>query len=91
MYESLPDKTRIRTEAKIVEVIESKAGIEVRLDDGTVEKGDMILGCDGVHSMTRNAMWKQMRNSGMIPKALIEKDGKQNTQPTLQYPFNSAS
>ncbi|KAI1169348.1 hypothetical protein F5B18DRAFT_646207 [Nemania serpens] len=74
MYESLPDMTRIRTGARIVEVIESKAGVEVKLDDGTVEKGDLVLGCDGVHSMMRSAMWEQMRNSGKISKALIEKD-----------------
>lgn len=91
MYESLPDMTRIRTGARIVEVIESKAGVEVKLDDGTVEKGDLVLGCDGVHSMMRSAMWEQMRNSGKISKALIEKDGKQNTQPTLQYRLNSAT
>ena len=32
--------------------------MEVVLDDGTVERGDMVLGCDGVHSMARTKMWE---------------------------------
>jgi 2-polyprenyl-6-methoxyphenol hydroxylase-like FAD-dependent oxidoreductase len=32
-------------------------GVEVSLDDGTVERGDMVLGCDGVHSLVKRRMW----------------------------------
>jgi len=39
------------------EIKQSVSGVEVVLNDGTVESGDMVLGCDGVHSLVRSAMW----------------------------------
>ncbi len=39
------------------EVKQSVSGVEVMLNDGTIEIGDMVLGCDGVHSLVRSAMW----------------------------------
>jgi len=39
-------------------VIEDRDGVEVVLDDGTVERGDMVLGCDGVRSQVREKMWE---------------------------------
>lgn len=34
--------------------------MKVVLEDGSSVFGDMILGCDGVHSLIRNAMWQQI-------------------------------
>lgn len=31
--------------------------VEVQLADGTTEKGDMVIACDGVHSLIRESMW----------------------------------
>ncbi|KAI0909794.1 hypothetical protein F4823DRAFT_407066 [Ustulina deusta] len=60
LYEGLPDKSVIRTGLKITELNETSTGVEVMLNDGTVEKGDIVLGCDGVHSVVRRLMWEQM-------------------------------
>ncbi len=60
LYEGLPDKSVIRTGLKITELNETSTGVEVMLSDGTVEKGDIVLGCDGVHSVVRRLMWEQM-------------------------------
>ncbi|PKX99685.1 uncharacterized protein P174DRAFT_53819 [Aspergillus novofumigatus IBT 16806] len=33
------------------------------LADGTVETGDMVLSCDGVHSLMRSFMWDQQAST----------------------------
>ena len=57
LYDALPDKSRIRLGSKATVISDTFDGVEVQLADGTVERGDMILGCDGVHSMVRESMW----------------------------------
>lgn len=57
LYDRLPDKSPIRTGCTVREVKQSISGVEVKLSDGIVETGDMVLGCDGVHSLVRTAMW----------------------------------
>lgn len=32
--------------------------VEVKLNNGEIEAGDMILGVDGVHSLMRTKMWE---------------------------------
>ncbi|KAJ8096591.1 hypothetical protein POJ06DRAFT_286786 [Lipomyces tetrasporus] len=58
LYDNLPDKGYIRTGCAAKEITQFVSGVEVKLSDGTVEIGDLIIGCDGVHSMTRSAMWE---------------------------------
>ncbi|KAK0725997.1 hypothetical protein B0H67DRAFT_572071 [Lasiosphaeris hirsuta] len=69
MYESLPDKSVVRTSAKIKEINHLADGVEVTLSDGTTERGAMVLGCDGVHSTVRSLMWDQAEatSPGLIP------------------------
>ncbi|KAI1381392.1 FAD binding domain protein [Hypoxylon crocopeplum] len=72
LYDGLPDKTPIRTSVTIKDVKEVMDGVEVTLADGTVEKGDMVLGCDGVHSSMRNYM--QYFANKEIPGFITEKE-----------------
>ncbi|KGO77075.1 Monooxygenase, FAD-binding [Penicillium italicum] len=57
LYNGLPDKSYLRLGCKVRDILDGIDGVEVVLDDGTVEKGDMVMGCDGVHSLVRNRMW----------------------------------
>lgn len=57
MYETLPDKSKIQFSKKITSFTESEEGIEVNFADGTCERGDIVVGADGVHSVVRQAMW----------------------------------
>lgn len=41
----------------VKEVKQTAQGVEIKLQDGRTEAGDMVLGCDGVHSLVRTAMW----------------------------------
>jgi 2-polyprenyl-6-methoxyphenol hydroxylase-like FAD-dependent oxidoreductase len=38
---------------KLVALTESEESVEATFEDGTVAKGDILLGCDGIHSITR--------------------------------------
>ena len=57
MFDCLPAKEVIKTQQCITEIIECEEGIKVVLADGTIERGDIIVGCDGVNSIVRQAMW----------------------------------
>ncbi|RYP71295.1 hypothetical protein DL771_004872 [Monosporascus sp. 5C6A] len=57
MYDCLPSKAPIKLGCEVANVRQHTTGVTVTLKDGTVEEGDMIIGCDGVHSPTRSIMW----------------------------------
>ncbi|KAF3011507.1 hypothetical protein E8E14_008309 [Neopestalotiopsis sp. 37M] len=57
LYETLPDKTRIKTNASVQDIKQDANGVEVVLSNGETEKGDLVLGCDGVYSTVRSIMW----------------------------------
>ncbi|KAJ1337160.1 FAD dependent monooxygenase [Microdochium nivale] len=59
LYDQLPDKSKIVNGKKVVEVLESHDGVSVLLSDGSREEGDVLIGCDGVHSFVRQNMWDQ--------------------------------
>ena len=72
LYDTLPDKTRIRTNTRVTRVMHEVEGIKVRLQDGSVEEGDIVVGCDGVHSLVREQMWEIANNS--IPGIISAKE-----------------
>lgn len=45
----------LRLDAKVAEVRQDDAGVEVTLHDGERVRGDVLVGADGVHSVTRAA------------------------------------
>lgn len=57
LYDNLPDKTVVRTSTVIDEIRQDSNGVEVVLSSGEVEKGDLLIGCDGVYSFVREIMW----------------------------------
>jgi 2-polyprenyl-6-methoxyphenol hydroxylase-like FAD-dependent oxidoreductase len=57
-------KSKIRTGAGIVDVEMTKGGVRVRLSDGSVEEGSIVIGADGVHSSTRAIMQKLAKEAG---------------------------
>jgi 2-polyprenyl-6-methoxyphenol hydroxylase-like FAD-dependent oxidoreductase len=57
LYDTLPDQTRIKTNSAVTSIKQDENGVEVTLSNGEVEKGDMVLGCDGVYSIVKSIMW----------------------------------
>lgn len=80
LYDRLPDKSRIQFSKKVVDIKEFYNGVKVTSSDGTVEQGDIVIGCDGIHSFVRQKMWDRADkiSPGLI--SIKERKGKLNFQ-----------
>ncbi|MER5732899.1 FAD-dependent monooxygenase [Streptomyces sp. NPDC002138] len=58
----------VRTGAHVVGFDQDREGVTVRFADGTTERGDLLIGADGIHGAVRDAMFgpAQNRYSGYI-------------------------
>ncbi|KAF2220276.1 hypothetical protein BDZ85DRAFT_204600 [Elsinoe ampelina] len=72
LYDGLPDKSYVRTSAKVDRVEHTESGIRVVTTDGRVEEGDIVIGSDGVHSTIRQQMWDHAAKDD--PSAVPETD-----------------
>lgn len=52
LYDALPPES-IKLGAKCLAISQSEDGVEVRLESGETVRGDVIVGCDGIHSVVR--------------------------------------
>ena len=75
LYESLPDKTRILMNKGAKDIQEDQDGVEVFCQDGTSERGDIVIGCDGVHNKVREIMWE---NAARLAPGLITANEKKS-------------
>ncbi|KAI0157184.1 FAD/NAD(P)-binding domain-containing protein [Hypoxylon sp. FL1284] len=72
LYDGLPDKSYIRTNCNVKSIQHHVSSVDVTLADGTVETGDMVLGVDGVSSLTRSLMWEHADK--VAPGTITQKD-----------------
>jgi 2-polyprenyl-6-methoxyphenol hydroxylase-like FAD-dependent oxidoreductase len=56
VIKGVPDDA-VEWQKKAQEVRETEDGVEVEFEDGTVEKGDLVIGADGVKSVVREAIF----------------------------------
>ena len=75
LYDSLPDKSKVFMNKKVKTIKEDRDGVEVSCHDGTTERGDIVIGCDGVHSLVRQMMWE---NAARLSPGLITADEKKS-------------
>lgn len=76
LYDTLPDKTTIQTSCTVLDIKQDADGVDVILAGGKVERGDLVLGCDGVYSFVRGILWEHanIASPGLI--TVDEKRGK---------------
>lgn len=58
LHNKLQSKSQIELQKKISSVDHTESGVIVTCQDGTSISGDVLVGCDGVHSMVRREMWR---------------------------------
>ncbi|PHH60640.1 hypothetical protein CDD81_1391 [Ophiocordyceps australis] len=75
LYDALPDKSFIKTGVAVQDIEQFPDRVQVKLCDGSVETGDMVLGCDGVHSLARTLMWEY---AGKVSPGLIRAKEKRS-------------
>ncbi|RSL42447.1 hypothetical protein CEP54_015479 [Fusarium duplospermum] len=58
LYDNLPEeaKSKYFLNKKVVAIDSNDEGVRVTSDDGSIYEGSIVLGADGVHSITRNLM-----------------------------------
>ncbi|KAK3402685.1 hypothetical protein B0T20DRAFT_5262 [Sordaria brevicollis] len=74
LYDTLPDEIKQRLlPGKEVDMIETtEDGVMVRCTDGSVEKGSIVVGADGVHSKVRDCMRRIALQES--PKAAVNEE-----------------
>ncbi|KUL81853.1 hypothetical protein ZTR_09748 [Talaromyces verruculosus] len=77
LYHHYPDKSKIITNKKVLEVQLSGDEAIVVTDDGQCYHGDLIVGADGVHSRIRSEMWRLA--DSMNPELITPKEKKSLT------------
>ncbi|KAI8191996.1 FAD-dependent monooxygenase paxM [Colletotrichum sp. SAR 10_86] len=60
IYNTIKDKSRVRTNSGVASFAESAEGVEVTTESGEILKGDILLGADGVHSHVRNLLAEKL-------------------------------
>ena len=58
LYENLRTKSNIGVKKRISRVDHNESEVIVTCEDGTTTRGDVLVGCDGVHSIVREEMWR---------------------------------
>jgi 2-polyprenyl-6-methoxyphenol hydroxylase-like FAD-dependent oxidoreductase len=58
LYENLKDKSKIRLGQRISNVDHNSKEVIVLCQNGTAISGDILVGCDGVYSTIREALWE---------------------------------
>ncbi|KAI9042944.1 FAD-dependent monooxygenase spyC [Aspergillus affinis] len=59
LYSSLRDQSRVLVDRTVVSVQQNEGDISVvRVEDGSIYRGDLVVGADGVHSRVRREMWR---------------------------------
>lgn len=75
LYDHIKDKSKVLIEKRVSKVNLLDDGVEVETQDGSLYKGDILVGADGVHSKVKSEMWRiaDAIEPGYIPES--EKTG----------------
>ncbi|KAJ4245067.1 hypothetical protein NW762_014278 [Fusarium torreyae] len=63
LYDNIKDKSKILTNKRVVRTQLFDGGVHAVTSDGTLIRGDILVGADGVHSTIRHEMWKLAASS----------------------------
>jgi FAD dependent monooxygenase len=69
LYNSLQEASRVLVDKTVVSVEQDENNsVAVRVQDGCVYWGDLVVGADGVHSRVRSEMWRlaEVEQPGLI-------------------------
>ncbi|KAL4882074.1 hypothetical protein BJY04DRAFT_227519 [Aspergillus karnatakaensis] len=64
LYDHIRDKSRILANKRLDSVVYTEKNVQVTTADGSVYKGDILIGTDGTHSRVREEMVRLAREAG---------------------------
>ncbi|KAL4793117.1 hypothetical protein BDV19DRAFT_367310 [Aspergillus venezuelensis] len=65
LYDRIADKGKLLTGKRAESVVHGEDGVEVRTTDGSVYRGDIVVGADGVHSRVRQEIARRAKELGV--------------------------
>lgn len=68
LYAGIKDKSRLLARNGAVSFSENDEGVIVTCEDGTVYKGDVLVGADGIHSKVREFMYDKLEETSLKQK-----------------------
>ncbi|KAK8093212.1 uncharacterized protein PG998_014613 [Apiospora kogelbergensis] len=75
LHEEVAEQQRLLVNKRVTRIKSLPEGVLVNTDDGSVYEGQIVVGCDGVHSTVRKETW---RNADLLdPKCVPEADRKE--------------
>ncbi|KAF9972107.1 hypothetical protein BGZ73_004803, partial [Actinomortierella ambigua] len=64
---SIVPKHKIHFGKKVLSIEQNDEGVMVRCSDSTTYHGDVLIGADGAYSAVRQAIYKTMKDKGILP------------------------
>ncbi|EQB57848.1 FAD binding domain-containing protein [Colletotrichum gloeosporioides Cg-14] len=58
LYDNLKQKDKVNPSKRVNKIDLSEKGVTVHTTDGSIYKGDIVIGADGIHSTVRSEMWR---------------------------------
>jgi 2-polyprenyl-6-methoxyphenol hydroxylase-like FAD-dependent oxidoreductase len=55
---TIKDQSKVLLNKRVRSVLHTDTGVTVQCEDGSSVSGDILVGCDGVHSKVRSEMWR---------------------------------
>ncbi|CAK3773367.1 FAD binding domain [Lecanosticta acicola] len=74
---SIHQKEKLLLNKRVKAVVHSETGVVVECEDGSSYDGDLVVGCDGVHSKVRQEMWRLAGENN--PEHFTEKERSKMT------------
>lgn len=65
-------KSHLHRGKLVVETLQNPNGASCKCSDGSTYYGDIIIGADGAQSLTRERMFKQLKDQGKLPDSDME-------------------
>ncbi|KAG2175627.1 hypothetical protein INT43_001274 [Umbelopsis isabellina] len=75
LYEAQPQPSKLLGGKHVQTIEDDENGVTVTTKDGSVYKGDIVIGADGVWSRVRQSMWKAMERDGQTKDLAHDKQG----------------
>lgn len=63
---------RMHMNKKIIATEQSSQGVSITCSDGTIYRGDILVGADGAHSAVRLGLYTELNEKGSLPKSDLE-------------------
>ena len=79
LYRSYPDHSKILLEEKVTAIETFSDGATVTTGSGSIYRGQLVIGADGVHSKVRQEIWKASENKESGSKIAQEKSSERSS------------